>query len=140
MTTSTTAADGAACIAATLRFFRALDARDHPACVAAFAQGGAWHRQGRRLDTPESIAASLDARPTDRSTAHLITNLLAEPQGPDRFVVTFLLTAFDGSVEAEGSTPTARFAGMLDGRDEYVRTPQGWRIVDKRSRPVFKGA
>jgi hypothetical protein len=140
MTTPTASADEAACIAATLRFFRALDARDHTACVAAFAPGGAWHRQGRRLDTAEAISASLEARPSDRSTAHLITNLLAEPQGADRMVVTFLLTAYDGAVQSDGSAPAARFAGMLDGRDEYVRTPQGWRLADKRTRPVFKGA
>ena len=41
--------DESACIAATLRFFRALDARDHAACAAAFAPGGTWHRQGLAL-------------------------------------------------------------------------------------------
>lgn len=138
--TPTASTDEAACFAATLQFFRALDARDHAACVAAFAPGGAWHRQGKRLDTPEAILAALDSRPANRRTAHLVTNLMAEPLEGGRFAVRFLLTAYDGTVEADGAAPVPRFAGMLDGRDEYVRTPQGWRLADKSTRPVFKAA
>lgn len=133
-------ADEAACFAATLRFFRALDARDHATCVAAFAPGGVWHRQGKQLDTAEAIAASLDARAKDRATCHVITNLISEESAPDRVVVRFVLTAYDGSVQPDGSTPTGRLAGMMDGRDEYLRTSSGWRLLDKSTRPLFKGA
>ncbi|MFM1987144.1 MAG: hypothetical protein RJA99_101 [Pseudomonadota bacterium] len=130
--------DESACCAATLRFFRALDAREHAACVAAFAAGGVWHRQGQALATPEAIAASLEKRPADRITAHLITNLIAEPLGPDRIAVRFLLTAYEGPVPGESGPPPAKLAGVLDGRDEYVRTPAGWKLAEKRTRPVFK--
>ncbi|MEI7443623.1 MAG: nuclear transport factor 2 family protein [Burkholderiales bacterium] len=130
--------DESACIGATLRFFRALDARDHAACVAAFAPGGTWHRQGQALSTPEAIAASLEKRPADRVTAHLITNLIADAVGPDRIAVRFLLTAYDGAIPADGGPPPARLANVLDGRDEYVRTPAGWRLAEKRTKPVFK--
>lgn len=133
-------ADESACFAATLRFFRHLDARDHEACIAAFAPGGAWHRQGKRLDTAEAMMASLEARPKDRTTSHLITNLIAENAGPDRIAVRFILTAFDGAVPSDGAVPAARLAGIMDGRDEYVRTPAGWQLADKSTRVLFKGA
>lgn len=139
MTPPTAFADEAACFAATLKFFRALDERDHDACVAAFAPGGAWHRQGKRLDTPAAIREALESRPADRRTAHLINNLIAASAGPDRIVVRFLLTAYDGTVH-DGAAPAPRFAGVLDARDEYVRTAQGWQLADKSTRPLFKGA
>ncbi len=132
--------DESACIAATLRFFRALDARDHAACAAAFAPGGTWHRQGQALSTTEAILGSLEKRPTGRITAHLITNLVADALGPDRVAVQFLLTAYEGPSPVDGVAPPAKVAGILDGRDEYVRTAQGWRLADKRTKPVFKGA
>jgi hypothetical protein len=132
--------DESACIAATLRFFRALDARDHAACVAAFASGGVWHRQGQALDTPEAMMASLEKRPTGRVTAHLLNNLIAESSGPDRITVRFLLSAYDGPANEDGSAATARFAGVLDATDEYRRTAEGWRLAVKSTRPVFKGA
>ena len=132
--------DQSDCIAATLQFFRALDARDHVACVAAFAQGGVWHRQGQALDTPEAMMASLEKRPAGRVTAHLINNLIAESNGPDRITVRFLLSAYDGPATEDGSATAARFAGVLDATDEYRRTAQGWRLAVKSTRPVFKGA
>ncbi|MEZ5649874.1 MAG: nuclear transport factor 2 family protein [Burkholderiaceae bacterium] len=141
MSSSTPAlADEAACFAATLRFFRSLDARDHETCVAAFASGGAWHRQGKRLDTAEAMLASLEARPKDRTTSHVITNLISEAIDADRLVVRFILTAYDGAIPADGSVPVGRLAGMMDGRDEYVRTAEGWRLIDKSTRGLFKGA
>lgn len=137
---TTTDADSAACAASTLRFFRALDARDHAACAAAFAPGGAWHRQGRRLDTTAAIMASLEKRPADRTTTHLITNVIADRVDADRIVLRFLLTAYEGPVGVEGAAPVGKLAGILDCRDEYVRTAAGWCIADKSTRPLFKGA
>ena len=131
--------DESACIKATLQFFRKLDARDHAACVAAFASGGVWHRQGQALDTPEAMMASLEKRPAGRVTAHLIHNLIAEAHG-DRVTVQFLLAAYDGPATEDGSATAARFAGVMDATDEYRRTPEGWKLAVKSTRPVFKGA
>lgn len=132
--------DEAACIQATFEFFRQLDARDHAACVAAFAPGGIWHRQGQALNTPEAMMASLEKRPAGRVTSHLINNPIAQSHGPDRVVVQFLLSAYDGPATDDGGATTARFAGVMDGTDEYCRTAEGWRLAVKSTRPVFKGA
>ncbi len=139
-TTSSAQEDQSACITATLKFFRALDARDHAACVAAFAEGGIWHRQGQALDTPQAMMASLEKRPVGRVTAHLLNNLIAESSGPDRITVRFLLTAYDGPATEDASAATPRFAGVLDATDEYRRTAKGWQLAVKSTRPVFKGA
>jgi hypothetical protein len=132
--------DEAACIQATFEFFRRLDARDHATCVAAFAPDGTWHRQGQALSTPEAMMASLEKRPAGRITAHLINNPIAQSHGPDHVVVRFLLSAYDGPATEDGSATAARFAGVMDGTDEYRRTPAGWKLSVKSTRPVFKGA
>lgn len=129
--------DEAECIANTMRFFRALDARDHAWCVFAFAPGGVWHRQGKAMRTAQEMHESLDQRSPDRLTSHLVTNVITERIVPDRIGVQFILTAFEGQRVAEG-LPVAEGGGMMECRDEYVRTLQGWRLAEKRSRPLFK--
>lgn len=71
-------------------------------------------------------------------TAHLITHLIADTVGPDRIAVRFLLTAYDGAVPADGGPPPARLANVPDGRDESVRTAEGWKLAEKRTKPVLE--
>jgi SnoaL-like domain len=129
----------AACIAVTLDFFRALDAREHEAAAALIVPGGVWERQGKLLEGRPAILAGLEQRPSSRATCHIITNLSVDIVGPGHAFVHFYLTAYEGA-QVGSETPTARLVGIRYGTDEMVRLPDGWRIKEKRSQAVMRGA
>lgn len=128
----------AACTAVTLRFFRALDRREHDAAAAVMAPDGLWERQGTPLKGRSAILAALEQRPASRATCHVVTNIAVEVLGDDHARVHFYLVAYDGTVSGT-ETPVARLAGIRAGTDEMVRLPEGWRIQEKRSQAVLRG-
>ncbi len=129
----------AACVAATLRFFRGLDTRENDVVVSTMAPDGVWDRQGKLLEGRAAILAALEQRPANRATCHIITNISTEIVGPDRAFVRFYLTAYEGAVSGS-EVPVARLAGIRYGTDELVRLPEGWRIKEKRSQAALRGA
>lgn len=127
----------AACIKVTIRLFRCLDTRDHEAAAELFSPEAVWHRaRGAALTGRAQIRADLDARPANRATAHLLSNVWAEALDPDRARVHFYLTLRERVAE-DGKPPVFRTGGVLYGVDEYVRLAEGWRIQSKRTQPVL---
>ncbi len=128
------------CADVTMRFFLALDTRDPQAGAECFTGDGQWDRQGNVLAGRAAIRAALEQRPADRATAHVISNLLVDFVDDDHAQVRFHLTAFEGSVPSDGQPPAPRLAGIRQATDSLTRTRDGWRIADKRSRALFRGA
>jgi len=134
-----TADDYAACTALVHAFFAGLDGNDPDAVAACFAPEGVWVRQGKPLAGPGAIRAACAARPADRATAHVITNLSLRPEAPDRVTATFALLAYLSAREARGwSRP--ELAPIRACTDALVRTPDGWRIGHKDSRQLMPPA
>src|SRR5687767_2232988 len=104
--------DRAACIAATVTFFRALDSREHASCAASFAPSGTWQRQGVTLTGPEAVFKALEAREASRATCHVVTNAIAEAVGADNVQVRFYLTVYDGSSASSSVPPGPRLAAI----------------------------
>ncbi|MPT26383.1 MAG: nuclear transport factor 2 family protein [Achromobacter sp.] len=122
----------AACEAVVLAFFHALDTRRHPSAAALMAPDGTWLRQGRLLTGPAEVLAALEARPPQRTTCHVITNLrLLEHRG-SQATVGYFLTAYDSDPQAQDGTP--RLVAIRDCQDRLVASGQDWRLAEKRSR------
>ncbi|MHA3792951.1 nuclear transport factor 2 family protein [Sphingomonas sp. YL-JM2C] len=109
-------------------FFRALDERDDRAAGDAFAPDGIWHRQGAALTGPEGIAEVLAARPADRRSVHVVTNMAISPTSSG-FVARYYLTGY----VASGDAPLAPSA-ILDCRDEIEARDGRLRIRLKTSK------
>jgi hypothetical protein len=129
----------AACVAVTLRFFRALDTFDVATAADAMAPDGVWDRQGKLLEGRGAIVEALEQRSRARATCHIITNITTEVAGPDRAFVRFYLTTYEGAATA-GEVPVGRLFGIRYGTDEMVRLADGWRIKSKRSEALLRGA
>lgn len=134
-----TADDYAGCTALVHAFFGGLDGNDPDAVAACFAPEGTWVRGGKPLAGPAAIRAACAARPADRATAHVITNLSLRPEGPDGMVATFALLAYLSAREGGGWTKP-ELAPIRACTDRLVRTPQGWRILHKDSRQLMPPA
>ncbi len=128
--------DLAAATALTHAFFAGLDNNQADAVAACMASDGVWIRQGKALEGADAVRAAVAARPADRATAHLITNLSCLATGPDSMTITFNLLAYLSTREASGwsaMTPTPIRACT----DRIIRTPAGWRIQHKDSRQLL---
>lgn len=122
----------AACEAAVLTFFHALDTRRHDAAAALMAEDGVWMRQGRRLCGPAQVLDALNARAPERSTCHVITNLRLVSTDGERATVGYFLTAYDSVPQEQGGAP--RLVSIRECQDVLIATQDGWRLADKSSR------
>ncbi|MBV7486704.1 nuclear transport factor 2 family protein [Bordetella sp. BOR01] len=123
---------GLACV---LKFFYALDVRDHEAAAAMMAPDGIWHRQGVALKGQAAILEALARRPANRRTCHIITNFRILQAGLKHAEAAFYLTAYEGTLAAEAGNGSEglRLLAIRDCRDSLTLTPGGWRIAEKRS-------
>lgn len=89
-----------------LRFWRHLDRRDYPAMIGMLTPDCRWLRETWIQGHP-AIAESLERRPSDVVTRHVVTNLIVEQRGRD-LTVSHLVTTFAGKGSSDaGPLPTA---------------------------------
>jgi len=134
-----TAEDTVAAAALTHAFFAGLDLNDPDAVAACMAPDGVWVRQGTELKGPEAVRQACAARPRDRATAHVISNLTAWAAGEGRMRVRFYLSAYL-SAHKDGGWSAPSMPGVRWCTDDLVRTPAGWRIARKDSRALLPPA
>ncbi|MFY1907548.1 nuclear transport factor 2 family protein [Achromobacter xylosoxidans] len=122
----------AACEAVVLAFFHALDTRRHEAAASLIAPDGTWLRQGQLLTGPREVLAALEARPPQRTTCHVITNLRLLEYDGSRAMVGYFLTAYDSDPQVQGGAP--RLVAIRDCQDRLAVHGQDWLLAEKRSR------
>ncbi|MFY1870774.1 nuclear transport factor 2 family protein [Achromobacter xylosoxidans] len=122
----------AACEAVVLAFFHALDTRRHEAAAALMAPDGTWLRQGQLLTGPREVLAALEARPPQRTTCHVITNLRLLEYDGSRAMVGYFLTAYNSDAQVQGGAP--RLVAIRDCQDRLAVHGQDWLLAEKRSR------
>ncbi|MFY3284964.1 nuclear transport factor 2 family protein [Achromobacter xylosoxidans] len=122
----------AACEAVVLAFFHALDTRRHEAAASLIAPDGTWLRQGQLLAGPREVLAALEARPPQRTTCHVITNLRLLEYDGSRAMVGYFLTAYDSDPQVQGGAP--RLVAIRDCQDRLAVHGQDWLLAEKRSR------
>ncbi|MGE4240980.1 nuclear transport factor 2 family protein [Ramlibacter sp.] len=132
--------DEHACFSTVLRFFGALDRGDADGCASLMAKQGVWDRQGKKLQGPDGVREAVSQRVASRRTAHTISNLLFEPVGADRAKVTFLLVAYEATLEeGAAAAPVGKLAGIRQCTDVFVREDGAWRIEDKSTVAWMRG-
>ncbi|MFY1874748.1 nuclear transport factor 2 family protein [Achromobacter xylosoxidans] len=122
----------ATCEEVVLAFFHALDTRRHEAAAALMAPDGTWLRQGQLLTGPREVLAALEARPPQRTTCHVITNLRLLEYDGSRAMVGYFLTAYDSDPQVQGGAP--RLVAIRDCQDRLAVHGQDWLLAGKRSR------
>ncbi|MFY3160706.1 nuclear transport factor 2 family protein [Achromobacter xylosoxidans] len=122
----------AACEAVVLAFFHALDTRRHEAAAALIAPDGTWLRKGQLLTGPREVLAALEARPPQRTTCHVITNLRLLEYDGSRAMVGYFLTAYDSDAQVQAGAP--RLVAIRDCQDRLAVHGQDWLLAEKRSR------
>ncbi len=121
------------------RFFLYLDERRYDDLCALMAPRGVWHRQGKALQGPGEVLEALKLRPAGATTRHLITNVIVDMVDTTRAQVTHYLAVFFHGAEKPPSLPVPielpRHISIF--REEFVRTPDGWRVAEMSEIPTF---
>ncbi|EQB16996.1 nuclear transport factor 2 family protein [Sphingobium lactosutens] len=119
------------------RFFSAIDSGEYNHAAQYMGQNGIWHRQGKQLEGVAGVLEALRDRAADRHTAHVVTNIVADPN-ENGGSVSFLLTAYEYVGDATAPYPLDRAKGI--GR--YVANccvENGMlKIAELSSRIIFK--
>ena len=128
-----------ACARLATAFHVHIDAFEHEEILALFAPDAEWiHPMAGRLKGHDQIRAYLDSKSRKPTAQHITTNILIEVVDENhargRCYYTFY---YDG----EGRDPAPLNGPMAVGqyRDEYVRTPDGWRFFFRHPKNLFIG-
>lgn len=118
-----------------------VDQRDYAAFVALFAEDGVFDRAGQRSEGHTAIRQFLDARPIDRVTRHLCTNIRIDRVGPGTAVGTcsalmYAANRVSGPATAQPLPVSAPV--VVDYADDYVLTDRGWKFKCRRVALVFQ--
>ena len=76
--------DHMACVDAIQRFAMLVDAARYDEAAELFAVDGVLQRPNERIEGRAALLSSFKARPVQRLTRHILTNVLLEPAGPGR--------------------------------------------------------
>ena len=128
------------CEQAIHRFYTALDASDMEAVSAAMAEHGVWYRQGQALRGPGEVSAALAVRPSGRTTAHLVQNMVVDVASPTLARVDYMTLVY----RHDAPEPTSEVAPLhvplsISVHEELLECDgQGnWLVLEKRSRRKF---
>jgi ketosteroid isomerase-like protein len=124
-----------ACTRLVLRSLRAFDERDWPAYAQLFTEDGVFIRASEP-DQPlvgrAAIETALAARPANRLTMHLCTNLEIEVLDGEHAQGRCYLLLYSGDAsheEGSAGRPADATQRLGEYRDRFVRTPGGWKIA-----------
>jgi hypothetical protein len=83
----------------------------------------------------DAIAAAMLARSkqTELTTRHIVSNIALTATGDSTIDAYSLLTLYRSSDASRDTYPTS----VADIEDTFIRTDDGWRILERRILPVF---
>ncbi len=86
-----------------------------------------------------AILAAFEARPADRITRHICTNMIITAVSPSQASGTMYALLFTGAIDNRGDLGIIADERQLIGEfeDDYIRTEDGWRIGNRRGRIIF---
>lgn len=132
-----------ACRKVMLKSISTFDERDFAAFSGLFAHDGVFVR-ANQPDEPligrEAILAALQARPADRLTRHLCTNVEIDVVDADHAIgrcYLYLFSASTSAPEQAGGRPADSTQRLGEYLDSYVRTAEGWRIARRDGKVVM---
>lgn len=120
------------------------DRGDHEAALALFDVNAVMDRDGERFLGIESLRAAYAARPGNRVTCHILSNIVVEAVSADAAVARSLVTVYrHRGVGATKPLPPFPLSGpetIGAYSDRFVRTPSGWRLAERITRTIFQAA
>jgi len=127
------------CSQVILRFFRALDESNVEALLSVVAKDGVWVRQGTELAGHAAIRDAFAQRPANRTTLHLVTNLVVDVDGAATARATSYLTVHAETGQAGREVCPAGPPKLIAvSNTDLRRDEDGWKILTLRSRPIFR--
>ena len=126
------------CVALSHAFSYHLDQRDYLSMVALFAPNGVFVRTGVRLEGREKILETMSQRPANQFTRHVTTNFhftLVDHDTARAVLYNMSYFAFTDSKPPFDYEPQRMM--LLGFLDTYIRTPEGWRILERDARPLM---
>lgn len=128
----------AECVALSNAFAYHLDHKEYDALVALFAPDGTFVRTGVRLEGRAAILAAMRNRPAEQFTRHVTTNFHFTEVTQSRAWAVFYNMSYYAFLPGN---PPYTYAPermmLLDFVDQYVLTPEGWRIHERDARAVL---
>ena len=118
-----------------------VDQRDYSAFVGLFADDGVFERMGQRSEGHVAMRQFLNARPVDRVTRHICSNIRINLTGPGTASGTCSALMFQATMapDAALSQPLSVSAPVVvDYVDDYVLTEGGWKFHCRRTALVFQ--
>lgn len=118
-----------------------VDQRDYDAFVELFAEDGAFERAGQRSVGHAAIRQFLDARPADRITRHIVSNIRVDLTGPATAAGTCSALMYQATHESAAAPTQPLHVSapvVVDYVDDYLLTNRGWKFACRRTALVFQ--
>ncbi len=127
------------CSQVVVQFYNHLDARRYDDLVALFAADGVWKRQGKELDGQAAIMEAMQARGEFLVIRHIVTNIQITVEDENNASSAEYVTVYryDSDEKLDGPAPLDGPGVIFLYQDKLVRTGDGWKIKDKRGRPIM---
>jgi hypothetical protein len=127
------------CAQVVTRFYNALDASRYDDLVDQFAPDGIWKRQGEELAGRDVILAAMQARSDTQVIRHVVTNIEINVVDEDNASSAEYVTIYrhDSGEKLDGPAPLDGPGVIFLYQDKLIRTGDGWKIADKRGRPIM---
>ncbi len=131
-----------ACAALSIAYARAVDFRDYDAFVELFAEDGVLD-VGTPLQGKDAIRNAISRRPDELKSRHVLSNIFIDVQDADSARGISYLTLYRHvgpesllaqPIEFEGPAAVGHY------EDQFVRTPEGFRIKHRRLHMAFRRA
>ncbi|MCY1354031.1 SnoaL-like domain protein [compost metagenome] len=117
-------------------------AADHNDCdgfLAAFSQNARWVRPtGGAIEGHAALRAFFLSRPPNATVRHVATNELIEVNDADNARGISYATVYRHSGDGGIPGPAEALQSLIEYRDEYCRTPDGWRIRSRHGTTVLR--
>ena len=118
------------------------DAHDWAAVAALYtedARMGRPSQPGTFVEGRAAILAAFEARPP-RAQRHQVSNVVVDVEDPDTATAFSVIVLYQGDPAPAGELPAMSAKAPLVGwyRDRLVRTPDGWRFVERVGGLDFK--
>lgn len=119
------------------------DAGDYEAALGLFDDDAVMDRDGERFVGITSLRAAYAARPANRITCHVLSNIAVEALGTHAAVSRCLVTVYrhhGGDAAPKPPYPLPGPETVGEYRDRFVLTPAGWRLTERITRTLFQAA
>lgn len=115
-----------------------MDLGDYAGCAALFAEDAVWVRGGKPVSGRDAILASLNRRPADQITRHIISNIMIQQTAADAAEATAVFVPLRGTAGPSGFAPGPQFNMIGDLAYRFVKREGAWQILHLQPKPVFK--